>query len=129
MVPGCYVRARVIGLLQMHDRGQSDDKLVAVLVADPLMDGVKSLADVSPHYRREIETFFRTYKDLEGGNTEIAGWQEADAAVPLAKAFQCRAGWPRSCRGANCSRKASISASPNPRCRRSARRSSGEAGT
>jgi inorganic pyrophosphatase len=78
--PGCRLLARPIGLLRMRDDKGPDDKVIAVPAADPRFAQVEDLTDVSAHWQREIETFFRTYKLLEERETEIYGWDGRDAA-------------------------------------------------
>ncbi len=85
--PGCHMRARPIGVLRMRDDKGPDDKIIAVPQADPRFAHVYELADISGHWQREIETFFKTYKVLEGRATEIYGgdgraaaWQIIEAA-------------------------------------------------
>ena len=73
--PGCVVRARPIGVLVMRDEGGSDHKILAVPVGDPRFDSISALADLAPHWLREIENFFRTYKVLQGLDTEVYGWK------------------------------------------------------
>ena len=63
--PGCVIRSRVIGVLIMSDDKGEDEKLLAVPVDDPRWDEVCSLDDVPQHILKEIEHFFKVYKDLE----------------------------------------------------------------
>lgn len=79
-VPGCIVDTRVIGVLSMADDKGVDNKLLGVAAKDPRWAHVKDLSDVPPHRLREIEHFFKTYKDLEGKTTEIKGWFGVDVA-------------------------------------------------
>src|SRR5436190_21427895 len=37
---GCIVEARPIGMFKMRDKGESDDKILAVLHYDPFFDGI-----------------------------------------------------------------------------------------
>jgi inorganic pyrophosphatase len=86
-VPGCVIDCRVVGVLAMADDKGVDNKLLGVPIKDPRFDQVKDLADVPPHVLREIEHFFKTYKDLEGKTTEIQGWKgAADAGQILDRA-------------------------------------------
>ena len=48
--------------------------------ADPLFGHVKKLEDVPPHFLREVEHFFGTYKQLEGAHTESLGWTAHEEA-------------------------------------------------
>lgn len=81
--PGCVVRARPIGVLDMADDKGHDYKILAVAHDDPRQDEVHGLEDVSPHRLREIENFFATYKELEGRQTEITGWLGVAEAVAI----------------------------------------------
>jgi inorganic pyrophosphatase len=77
---GCLIRAHVVGLFRMTDRGQHDYKVLAVPDSDPLFAELRGLDDVPKHYLREVEHFFATYKQLEGVTTEPEGWSNAEAA-------------------------------------------------
>ena len=72
--PGCVVRARPVGVLDMADDKGHDYKILAVASDDPRWDGVHALEDLSPHRLVEIVNFFETYKTLERRKTEVRGW-------------------------------------------------------
>lgn len=79
--PGCVVPARVVGMMEMVDDGEKDDKVLAVPAEDPRFDHVRDVEDVSPHMKEEIAHFFETYKALEEGKqTETLGWKGRDEA-------------------------------------------------
>lgn len=80
-VPGCLVDCRVVGVLSMADDKGIDNKLLGVAVTDPRHAHLKSIEDVPPHKLREIEHFFKTYKDLEGKSVTIRGWFGAEEAA------------------------------------------------
>jgi len=86
--PGCLVDARPLGVLHMRDQGEDDYKIVAVEHSDPRLSTIHQLGDLRPHLLKEIEAFFNTYKDLEGKETEIIGWQGRDEALSIIAA--CR---------------------------------------
>jgi inorganic pyrophosphatase len=81
--PGCVIKSRVIGVLLMSDDKGQDEKLLAVPVDDPRWNHVTSLEHVSPHVLKEIEHFFKVYKDLENKQTHIIGWRDAEFAAKL----------------------------------------------
>ena len=81
--PGCTIDARPIGVLRMLDKGDPDDKILAVPCHDPYYADYHDINDVSAHYLREVEHFFHVYKDLEGKRVEILGWERADVARRL----------------------------------------------
>jgi inorganic pyrophosphatase len=81
--PGCVIAARPIGMLEMIDGGDRDEKILCVPDKDPRYANVKSLKDIPQHRLDEISEFFKTYKNLEKKVTEILGWQDVDAVMPL----------------------------------------------
>lgn len=81
--PGCVIAARPIGMLEMIDGGDRDEKILCVPDKDPRYANVKSLKDVPQHRLDEISEFFKTYKNLEKKVTEILGWKDVDAVMPL----------------------------------------------
>lgn len=85
--PGCIIEARVVGMLRLVDRGENDDKILAVPATDPQFEEVHSLAHAPKHFLREVEHFFLVYKQLEGKAVESKGWAdeiEARAAIESA---------------------------------------------
>ncbi|MGK7890067.1 MAG: inorganic diphosphatase [Leptolyngbyaceae cyanobacterium] len=81
--PGCVIAARPLGMLEMIDGGDRDEKILCVPAKDPRYTEVKTLQDLAPHRLDEIAEFFRTYKNLEKKVTEIGDWKGLDAVNPL----------------------------------------------
>ena len=73
---GCIVEVRPIGVFEMQDHGENDEKILAVPVRDPLYMEYSELSDVQPHFLLEVEHFFQTYKHLEGKPTATFGWED-----------------------------------------------------
>lgn len=67
--PGCAIKARIIGGLEMEDEEGSDTKLVAVPIkkVDPTYADIQSIDDLPKITREKIKNFFDHYKDLEDG--------------------------------------------------------------
>lgn len=78
---GCLIDVRPVGVLRMLDRGEPDDKILAVPHDDPAHGEYFDIADLPQHYLREIEHFFAIYKDLEGKRVEVIGWEKSDVAM------------------------------------------------
>ena len=78
---GCLIEARIVGMFRMKDKGFADYKVLAVPNADPLFAHMRTLKEVPPHFLREVEHFFSTYKQLEGASVEALGWSPADEAT------------------------------------------------
>jgi inorganic pyrophosphatase len=73
--PGVLMAVRPVGMLEMVDQQQPDQKILAVASHNPRFDPITTIAEVIPHHLREIEHFFNIYKELEGKHTEIRGWR------------------------------------------------------
>ncbi len=67
--PGCIVPARVVGYLEVIDRGFGDQKVIAVTAVDPRYNHINELEDIPEHQLLEIKNFFATYKVLQ--NVEV----------------------------------------------------------
>jgi inorganic pyrophosphatase len=80
---GAVLRARPLGYLEMSDEKGRDQKLLAVPVDDPRYDSNRHLDSISRHRLREIEHFFRIYKELEGKATQVEGWHGMDETHAL----------------------------------------------
>jgi inorganic pyrophosphatase len=78
--PGVMINVRPLGMLEMIDQNECDQKILAVPVRNPRFDSLKSIEDAFPHNLREIEHFFSIYKELEGKRTEMRGWRGPDEA-------------------------------------------------
>ncbi len=81
--PGCQIDARPIGVLRMLDRGDPDDKILAVPSNDPFYHEYFDIADIPQHYLKEVEHFFAIYKDLEGRRVQTVGWEKSEVAMSL----------------------------------------------
>jgi len=90
--PGCVVRARPVGVLDMADEKGHDYKILAVAHDDPRWESTSELEDLSPHRLREIENFFQTYKTLENRPTEVNGWLGVDDAWRIIDAARASVG-------------------------------------
>jgi len=81
--PGCLIEAKPIAMLNMTDEKGPDEKVLCVPLHDPLWNHLNALQDVAPHFLREIEHFFKVYKDLESKQTDIHGWEDREAAITV----------------------------------------------
>ena len=61
-------------------------------VGDPRFNDISSLRDLAKHWLLEIETFFATYKTLEGDVPEVSGWGGPAAAWQVIEQARRRAG-------------------------------------
>jgi len=72
--PGCMIEVRPVGILNMVDDAEKDQKVIAVPNRNPRYDQIHTMDQLFPHTRREIEHFFTIYKELEGKRTQMRGW-------------------------------------------------------
>lgn len=88
LVPGCLIKVRPIGVLDMIDGGDGDAKVLAVPIKDPRFKSINDINDVEPHLLEEIKHFYQVYKDLEKKKVEVGDWSGAkDAASTIEKSF------------------------------------------
>lgn len=71
--PGILIKARPIGLIEMIDNGEQDNKLLCVAVDDPFHKNVKDVKDLPEHFLKAIKHFLERYKDLQGKKVEVKG--------------------------------------------------------
>jgi inorganic pyrophosphatase len=89
--PGCWVRARPVGIFWMEDEKGPDAKIICVPLGDPRWDQVRDLDDMPPHLRSEIHHFFDVYKALEPGkSTSTTGFEGRKAALGEIAASRAR---------------------------------------
>jgi inorganic pyrophosphatase len=78
--PGCLVEVRAVGLLRMDDEEGRSDKLVCVPSDDPAWDEVEGIDQLPSQLRSEIEHFYSMYKQPEGKDVTVHGWEDREAA-------------------------------------------------
>lgn len=78
--PGTLLVARPVGVLQMIDGDERDDKILCVPQGDPRFDRTHDIGDIDAHHQDEIAHFFTVYKHLEGKKVEVIGWKDAAEA-------------------------------------------------
>ncbi len=88
--PGCLIEARPVGLFKMWDEKGPDAKILCIPPGDPLWNHIKTLDDVPPHLLKEIEHFFKVYKELEHKKTGVEGWEGLDSALAAIQEAQER---------------------------------------
>jgi inorganic pyrophosphatase len=54
--------ARVVGVLKTNDQGKADDKIIGILVSDPLWSQIEDVTQLPEIIINRIKHYFRTYK-------------------------------------------------------------------
>jgi inorganic pyrophosphatase len=65
------VPSRIVGGIQLLDRGEADDKIIAVLEGDFMWSGVTSLTDLPDILVERLQHYFSTYKLVPGADLQI----------------------------------------------------------
>jgi inorganic pyrophosphatase len=78
--PGCLIAVRPVAVLRMTDEEGQSDKLVCVPTDDPAWDEVDDLDALPAQLRSEIQHFYSMYKQPEGKDVEVQGWDDRKAA-------------------------------------------------
>ena len=81
LAPGILVKARPIGIMDMIDGGERDDKVVAVPVEDPRFEHIQDLGDLPPHFQKEMAHFFETYKKVQKKEVSVGDWHGKTEAM------------------------------------------------
>ena len=81
LAPGILVRVRPIGIMEMVDGGERDDKVIGVPSEDPRFDHIKDLDDLNPHFQKEMAHFFETYKQVQKKEVSIGDWHGKEKAM------------------------------------------------
>jgi inorganic pyrophosphatase len=90
--PGCRVRVKVLGVIEMSDEKGEDAKVLCAAVRDPSYGQLSSFEDLEPSYRAEIEHFFAVYKDLQpGAHSSVGEWSGPEKALAVLDDAQRRA--------------------------------------
>lgn len=85
VVPLCLVPCRVIGVMQMIDRGVSDEKIIAVAEQDPSVSHIGDVKDLPGYLFSELRHFFENYKTLENKQVTINEFQSRENAYRIIK--------------------------------------------
>lgn len=86
---GFLVQAYPIGGIRMIDKGEADDKIIAVLKDDAVYGNTKDISDLNEKIVKRLEHYFLTYKDLPGTGekrkVEIAATYGREEALDVIK--------------------------------------------
>lgn len=81
--PLCLVEAKVIGVMQMIDSGDADDKIIAVAANDPGVNHYNNIEELPRHFFDELRHFFEEYKKLENKTVKVDKFGDKATALKV----------------------------------------------
>jgi inorganic pyrophosphatase len=90
VVPGCLIPCRVIGVMQMIDRGEADDKIIAVALQDASVSAIEEVSEMQDYLRAELKHFFENYKTLENKKVLVEEFLPKARALAIVEASLMR---------------------------------------
>jgi len=81
--PLCIVKAKVIGVMQMIDSGDADDKIIAVSADDKSVSHIDNIEEMPKHFFDELRQFFEEYKKLENKTVKVEEFQNKITAIRI----------------------------------------------
>ena len=81
--PLCLVEAKVIGVMQMVDGGDADDKIIAVAANDPGINYYNNIEELPKHFFDEMRHFFEEYKTLENKTVVVEEFGDKTTAIKI----------------------------------------------
>lgn len=81
--PLCLMEARVLGVMQMVDHGDADDKIIAVSTTDPAVNYMNNIEELPQHFFNELRNFFEEYKKLENKVVKVEEFQDKVSALKI----------------------------------------------
>ncbi|TVR40920.1 MAG: inorganic diphosphatase [Cryomorphaceae bacterium] len=83
LVPLCVVESVPIGVMRMLDRGETDDKIIAVAAGDPMFQHIREISELPPPFISELRHFFEYYKKLEKKEVKVEDFQSRSVAMQI----------------------------------------------
>ena len=83
VVPRCLIASKVIGVMRMIDRGEADDKIIAVAEEDASVSHINDVTELPEYFRVELKHFFENYKVLENKKVVVDEFQSKEKAMEI----------------------------------------------
>ena len=79
----CLMEAKVVGVMQMVDSGDADDKIIAVAANDPSVKHYNNMEELPKHFFDELRHFFEEYKKLENKMVVVEEFGDKNKALQV----------------------------------------------
>jgi len=83
VVPRCLIPSKVIGVMRMIDRGEADDKIIAVAEQDVSVSHINDVDQLPEYFRMELKHFFENYKTLENKKVVVDEFESKAKAMEI----------------------------------------------
>jgi inorganic pyrophosphatase len=77
------MNAKVIGVMQLIDSGDADDKIIAVAANDPGVNHYNNIEALPSHFLQELKHFFEEYKTLENKTVTVEEFGDKTTALKV----------------------------------------------
>lgn len=81
--PLTIMEAKIIGVMQMVDSGDADDKIIAVANTDPSVNHYNNIEELPKHFFDELRHFFEEYKKLENKTVIVEEFGDKTTALKI----------------------------------------------
>jgi len=89
VMPLALLTARPIGVMQMIDQDEEDDKIISIHEHDPAYNHLRDISQLPDHTLNELQRFFEDYKILEHKKVRIERFKgRVDAHAIIDQAFR-----------------------------------------
>lgn len=83
--PMTLVTCAPIGVIEMLDNGDRDEKIIAVAINDPMFKNYNDIGELPAHIFEEMMHFFEVYKVLEHKVTAVKEINHRDKAIKIVR--------------------------------------------
>lgn len=81
--PLTLMEAKILGVMQMIDGGDNDDKIIAVAANDPGVNHYNNIEELPKHFFDELRHFFEEYKKLENKSVKVEEFGDKSTALKI----------------------------------------------
>jgi inorganic pyrophosphatase len=87
LIPGCFIKCKIIGCLETEDDAGNDPKLIVRPIdkVDPYGLHINNYTDLNKFTLDQISYFFSHYKDLENKKVTVKNFVDANEAIQIYK--------------------------------------------
>lgn len=83
VTPMSIIESKVIGVMEMIDGNERDDKIIAVARHDMSVNYINNLSELPPHTLVELKRFFEDYKMLEHKDVIVEQFMHREKAFEI----------------------------------------------